>query len=127
MSSTKKKGNMKILIGFKNQKTGEIKNVKCGWSWTLFLWSGVFGIPLFLRRLNVWGSVFLVLWVVNLLAGGSPDIAVILFAIFLILQIWLGIKGNEMTAKNYLEHDWIIAEPDSEFTKMAKKKWGINI
>ncbi len=121
-------------IMMKNPKTGEAKAVKVGWSWILFLFSGFLGIPLFLRKLYIWGGVFLVLWVVNLLA---PSIAgdqqealglkIGLSIIFIGLQIYMGIKGNEMTAKNYLENGWEFTEPDSEVTKMAKAKWGINI
>lgn len=121
---------MKILVGFKNPKTGEIRHVKCGWSWTLFLWSGVLGLPLFLRKLHVWGMIFLTLWVVNLLSGpfgyNEAGNLVALFFVFLGLQLWLGLRGNEMTAKNYLEHNWALLEPDSEFTRLALRQWGIS-
>jgi hypothetical protein len=116
---------------FKNPKTGELKKVKIGWSWTLFFFSALFGLPLFLRKLYIWGAVLLVLWVVNLLGpsivGEDDGIAVnvLLSFILLGLQIWLGIKGNEMTAKNYLEHGWRFAEPQSDITKFACRKWGI--
>ena len=46
-------------------QTGELKEVKAGWSWTLFLRSGIFGQPLFLLKLHIWGFVFLVLCVVK--------------------------------------------------------------
>jgi hypothetical protein len=45
-------------------------------------------------------------------------------AVFLGLQIFMGIKGNEMTAKNYLESGWVFSEPDSEQVKIAKARWG---
>jgi hypothetical protein len=51
---------MRVML--KNEKSGELKEVKVGWSWVLFLFSGFLGIPLFLRRLNGLGLVFLVLW-----------------------------------------------------------------
>lgn len=120
-------------VAMKNPKTGEIKEVKVGWSWTLFLFSGLFGLPLFLRKLHIWGAIFLVLWVVNLIAPSALPadegaiISIGLFIIFFALQIFLGIKGNEMTAKNYLENNWAFAEPDSELTKMAKMRWGISV
>jgi hypothetical protein len=41
------------------------------------------------------------------------------------LQIFVAIKGNEMTAKNYLKNGWTFVEPDSKLTKMAKMRWGI--
>jgi len=117
----------------KNPKTGELKEVKVGWSWTLFLFAGFFGLPLFLRRLHIWGAIFLVLWVVNLVGttvvtgDAGALITVILFVVFFGLQIFLGIKGNEMTAKNYLEHNWTFVDPNSEITKMAKMRWGITV
>lgn len=122
-----------MKIPMKNPKTGEIKEVKLGWSWTLFLFSSLFGLPLFLRRLYIWGGIFLALWVVNLIAPRlmGPEEAMFfvsfLFFVFMGLQIFLGVKGNEMTAKNYLEHDWAFVEPDSEITKLAKMRWGISV
>jgi hypothetical protein len=119
-----------MRVALKNPRTGEVKEVKVGWSWTLFLFAGVFGLPLFLRKLYIWGFVFLVLWVVNLLgpyAAGADGIgiSVLMFFVFLVLQIWLGIKGNEMTAKNYLEQGWDFADPRSEAVRFARGKWGI--
>jgi hypothetical protein len=122
-----------MKIPMKNPKTGEIKQVKVGWSWTLFLFSGFIGIPLFLRKLYVWGGIFLALWIVNLLgpalAGQDAGAAIgaTMFVVFLGLEIWIGIKGNEMTAKNYLELGWTFVDPDGDATKFAKGKWGIAV
>ncbi len=116
-----------------NPKTGEIKEVKIGWSWILFLFSSFFGLPLFLRKLNILGGIFMILWIVYIIfpsvVGGNDALAIsVLFnLIFLGLQIWLGIKGNEMTAKNYLELGWEFLYPESNEVKFAKMKWGINI
>jgi hypothetical protein len=52
-----------VNVDLVNQRSGEHKNVKVGFSWVLFFFSGILGIPLFLRRLHVWGAVFLVLWI----------------------------------------------------------------
>lgn len=120
-----------MKVPMKNPATGEIKMVKVGWSWVLFLFSGFLGLPLFLRRLNVWGAIFLALWAINLILPsmlGEEEgmiMGLIFMLIFLGLQIFLGIKGNEMTAKNYLELGWKFANPDDEVTKSAKMRWGI--
>lgn len=120
-------------VAMKNPKTGEIKEVKVGWSWTLFLFSGFFGLPLFLRKLHVWGGVFLALWAINMIvprilpSDEGAFFAIGLFFICFGLQIFLAIKGNEMTAKNYLENGWTFVEPDSELTKMGKMRWGITV
>ena len=125
---------MSVRVTLKNEKTGELKQVKVGWSWILFLFSGLFGLPLFLRRLYVWGGVFLILWVANFYfipsveAGSEGEIifaSISMIVIFLCLQIWLGIKGNEMTAKNYLENGWIFSNLESDDVKFAKQKWRI--
>lgn len=48
------------MITFKNELTGEMKQVKIGFSWILFFFPGFFGIPLFMRKLTGWGIVMLV-------------------------------------------------------------------
>ena len=125
---------MSVRVTLKNEKTGELKQVKVGWSWILFLFSGLFGLPLFLRRLYVWGGVFLILWVANIYfipsveSGSEGEIifaSISMIVIFLCLQIWLGIKGNEMTAKNYLENGWIFSNLENDDVKFAKQKWRI--
>ena len=117
-----------MKVAMKNPKTGEIKEVKVGWSWTLFFFSGFLGFPLFLRRLYMWGSVFLVLWVVNLVFTMiSPEMFLVLQLVIIGLIIWIAIKGNEMTAKNYLENGWTFTAPDSDVVKYAKGKWGIHV
>lgn len=50
---------MAVRAAFRNPRTGELREVKVGWSWTLFFFSGLFGLPLFLRGLHVWGALFL--------------------------------------------------------------------
>lgn len=118
---------MKVML--KNEKTGELKGIKVGWSWVLFFWSGFLGIPLFLRRLNMFGIMFLALWFLNFVVNFAlpPSETIIvqcgLFPLFFGLTIWMGVKGNELTAKNYLENGWVFLNADSEETKHAKEKW----
>ena len=57
-----------MKVAMTNPKTGEVKEVKVGWSWILFLFSGFFELPLFLRKLHVWGGIFLILWIVYIIA-----------------------------------------------------------
>ena len=87
-----------------------------GFSWVLFLFSGMLGIPLFLRRLHVWAAMFLALWFLyilgpHLLASQSTelglytaiDLSLLLSIIYFALSLWFGSKGNEMTAKKSFE------------------------
>jgi hypothetical protein len=104
---------MSVYRSFKNTKTGELRQVKVGFSWTLLFFSGFLGLPLFLRRLNMWGGIFLGLWVLNLVVptvASSPSNLIVfeiaMFLACLILQVYLGFQGNDLTAKNYLEMGW---------------------
>ena len=123
-----------MKIEMTNPNTGEVKEIKVGWSWILFLFSSFFGLPLFLRRLYIWGGILLALGIVYIIAPSmmydeeeSLGLLIVLNLVFLGLQIWLGIKGNEMTAKNYLEQGWEFVDGDSEAVQQAKRKWNIQI
>lgn len=118
-------------VQFKNPKTGELKTVKVGWSWVLFLFSSFIGIPLFWRGLYIWGGIMAGIWVLNFIFTtpvailSDPTAFIILILIQIGLSIFFGIKGNEMTAKNYLEKGWELVNLDSDIVKMAKEKWVI--
>lgn len=82
----------------------------------------------------MWGGVLLFLWAFNLVGPSlieKEDEAIVLKVVmtlfFMGFSIWLAIKGNEMTAKNYLEQGWMFVEPESEITKLAKMRWGISV
>ena len=87
------------------------------------------GLPLFLRRLNAWGAVMLALWLFNLVVTDIiPDpeelaeVVIGFSLIWLGLDIFLAVKGNELTAKNYLERGWTWADPDDLETGYARAK-----
>lgn len=123
---------MRIEVPFKNPKTNEITKVKVGWSWTLFFFSMWLGIPLFMRKLNVFGFMALAIWLANtlvqtLLSGDLAPITQVSFSLLVLaFMIIIGIKGNELTAKNYLDLGWTFAEPDSDATRFGKLRWGLN-
>ena len=113
--------------------TKETKSVKVGFSWVLFFFSFMScGVPLFLRGLHHLGAV--VAGLALLFAVGiesQPTVTDELTALFLCglivfgIALWLGIKGNEMTVKNYLQKGGKFLEPDSAATKHARYKWGL--
>lgn len=118
----------------KNPKTGELKAIGMGWSWILFLFSGWLGIPLFLRKLYMLGGIMAGWSVFSTLLWMIPrDQAVVTSLSFLItfanigLAVWLGLKGNEYTAKSLLERGWVFTQPDALETKFALSRWGIEL
>lgn len=66
--------------------------------------------------------MFLALWIVNLIGPSLAGIglSIALFFIFLGLKIWLGVKVNEMTAKNYLDNGWLFSDEGSDTARLAK-------
>jgi hypothetical protein len=123
-----------VLVDLVNPRSGEHKYVKVGFSWMLFWFSGILGIPLFLRRLYMWGAVFLVLWILYILipqilpdTTQSAGTYLLLCLVFLSLQIWIAVKGNEMTAKNLLENGWRFSSPNTPETRFAMTKWNLSV
>jgi ribosomal protein L40E len=105
----------------RNPKTGEIKQIKVGWSWTIFFFDW---LALFIRQMYPWAVLFLVFFAVNLLFRSSLAIIPML-CIEIGVKIYLCIKGNELMAKQLLENGWEFAEPESATTRYAKIHWGL--
>lgn len=84
--------------------TGEIRSIKNGFSWTCLLWSWFFGIPLFIRKLYIWGVVMIVLQF-----SSFPDESGVIGLVMLVLSVVLGFKGNEWAVKRYLAKGWTLA------------------
>src|SRR3979490_2309475 len=83
---------MAINIAFQNPQSGDIRFVKVGWSWVLFFFSGILGIPLFQWRLYAWGSVFAAMSFISLACNisGTNAGAQFIVLIVVLLQVWIG-------------------------------------
>lgn len=105
---------MAVKIPFKNPQTDEVRTVKVGWSWTLFFFTNFFGVPYFIRRLPRWGFLFLATSIIGnvfQVALGAQPILLLLSAGYLAIAIGMGLKGNEITAKAYLEKGLGLCQP----------------
>ena len=122
------------VLTLKHKQSGKEKRISTGFAWDLFICAGLlFGIPLFWRRLHPWGAAVLALWCVNLLIGRLPIAAatqrsseVALFTVFFMLQLWLGFRGNRLTAKTYLAHGWVIDQPNDARIKRVIERWKLD-
>jgi hypothetical protein len=119
-----------VSIGFKHKPSGRERRIGTGFAWDLFLFAGVFGLPLFWRRLPSWGSAVLVLWlfvlIVSIVRVGNEATQIaqlVLFAAFLVLQIGLGFYGNRLTAQTMLHHGWTVDQPNDRGNKLVIEKW----
>ena len=114
---------MFIVIPLRNVDSGEIRTVKLGFSWILFLFSSVFGIPLFWRRFYIGGMFMFLLSLISLKLNVKDLPMIWIFSIP--LSFYYGFNGNQLTAKKYLDSGWEFLKPHSPYTKMAKRKWNI--
>lgn len=118
-------------VAMQNPYTKEIQTVSVGWSWYLCLLSPVFGIPLFRKGLTFWGMLFLAMNCVAILGlirdpQGSSSSNLIANVVVFGLMVFIGLKGNELTAKNYLAHGWTFVDPESDAVKYAMSEWQLN-
>jgi hypothetical protein len=123
-------GTPPAAIRFKHKPSGKERRVATGFAWDLFLFAGVFGLPLFWRRLSSWGAGVLVLWLLVLVAGilrvgpqATETAQLVLCAVFLVLQIGLGFYGNRLTARTLLDHGWTLDQPNDAATKRVIERW----
>ena len=132
-----------------NDEEQHVQTVKIGFSWVLLFWSWLFGLPFFIRRVYTLGALFAVLQVVNFFAqwkGRTKDCfytfsnesshmsvysvscdyaspSGLFFLILLTLSIYMGFRGNELTARYYLKRGYRFDSPESALVKVAKARW----
>ena len=121
---------MRHFVQLQQPQTGEIRQVKVGWSWTLFFFVTWLGVPLYLRGLKGLATVFAVMFLLGLLlslgAGASDVIGALALLLFLIQtagSFWMGLKGNEVTARHYLSQGWRFVDDQSPAVVLANTKW----
>ena len=117
-------------IRLRQKQSGKEKRISTGFAWDLFMFAGLFGVPLFWRRLPSWGAAILALWCLDLIVGALAISSVtaraaeaVLFVAFLAVQIWLGFLGNWLTAKALLAHGWTVEQPNDLGTKRVIERW----
>jgi hypothetical protein len=120
-----------VSVKLRNQKTGEIKTLKVGFSWMMFLLAPTLGIGLFMRRLYLYGGIVVAVQIANILMSFIPTIESSTWfekycqALAIGMCMTFGLQGNALTAVHYLKNGWEWADPTSDDTAFAKKKWKI--
>ncbi|MDY5049898.1 MAG: hypothetical protein SPF17_00590 [Candidatus Mucispirillum faecigallinarum] len=124
-------------ITFTNSITGETATVKVGFSWILFFFSSFFGIPLFLRKLYLFGVIMLILETTNIIlvvfseSYYSYYYSELVFLMYLLqfgmfgLNIFLGIRGNKITALNYIKLGYKITNKEDYKINLVKESWNL--
>lgn len=124
----------------------ETKEMPFGFSLQFLLFSNLFGLPLFFKRM--WGWAWLMfflstaqfyLFFMRLSAilsamkvqdyyavpESDPMDTVLTLALF-VLAVLLAFKGNEWAVKGLLKKGWRFVKPDQEIVKKAAIKWKLS-
>jgi hypothetical protein len=104
-----------MSVSLRHPVTGEIRVLPEGWSWSCFFGAGFLGLPLFRRRLTVWGSAMLVFDVAAFVVGWVPtDRAATLYAwmsaIGIGASLFFGWRANAMAAEHARANGWVFAD-----------------
>jgi hypothetical protein len=121
-----------VRLGLKPPGGGRIKWITDGFAWDLFVLSPLLGLPLFWRKLHAWGAAMLGLWLLSIALGTAPDgqpkwiAGMALTAAFFLLDLFLGWRGNRLTARAYLRHGWTVDHPDYAATRKLMARWKLD-
>jgi len=124
------------IVYFEHPESGKMESLIVGFNFILLFFGFIFfGLLLYLRGLIKWGVFFTILNIVPLVIFSRPNdlfsdktqsIIIISFGLIVaVCQIYLGIKGNELTAKKLIKKGYHFVQPESEKVILAKKRWNI--
>lgn len=126
-----------MFVNFIHPVTGEMRQVKMGVSWTLFLFWWFYGVPFFIRKMISYGIGVIILpfitgliysIIMGLFFNVSEMEDIVTFFVLLIIQnliisILLLIYGNKMTAKYYVKKGFRIYEKDDYKKRTIQTMW----
>ena len=101
----------KILVALKNDQ-GIVRNVKVGFSWTVFFFGGV---PFLFRGIPLYAIALMLPLVGG--ASGGPGIV-----IGFIIDVVIAFHANKWTAIYYIEHGY---KPVGEGWDVANREWSL--
>ena len=123
-----------MYVNFIHPVTGEARQVKLGYSWTLFFFGMLFGIPFFIRKMYSYGIIICLLLIKHIINIALFDAGYyssyleqyLLIVNFLSLGVscTFFVQGNKMTAKYYLTHGFRIKDNNEHIKQQVKIAWG---
>lgn len=105
---------------YRHPGSGRERLVLRGWSWVLFLFSPLFGLPLFLRGLIGWGLIMCVIAALGIFSVLHPSaefalrLQQLVAVLFGVMSLWLGLEGNSITAAHLESRGWEPAEEEED-------------
>ncbi len=116
---------MATNVQFSNEQTNELKSVKVGWSWTLFFFGPVLGIPFFIRKAYPM-ALTMVVWNLGcIFAPEGAGMDLLIAGVGIGIAVYLGREGNKLTAQHYAKNGWSIVDPESDAAVEARARWSL--
>ena len=106
-----------MTVTLRNPQTGAIKVLPEGWCWSCFLGGGLFGLPLYRRGLQAWGSLMVTFNIIVLVVAVVPtERAATLYGWLAVIGLglcgFLGLCANRMAIDRYRAQGWEDADAD---------------
>jgi hypothetical protein len=100
-----------MSVTLRHPRTGEVRIIPEGWSWSCCIGCGILGLPLFRRGLQAWGSLMVVFNVIATTVVFVPTERAAtldewLTAIGIGLCVFFGARANRMALDRYLALGW---------------------
>lgn len=104
-----------MSVVLRHPVSGQTRILREGWSWSCFFGIGLLGLPLFSRGLAIWGAVMVTVNAVALAltlesTKSAAELANWVWLATLGLDLFLGLKANDMAIRRYLNLGWEFAE-----------------
>lgn len=121
-----------MRVALRHRGQGEFKFIETGWSWSIFWCAGFFGLPLYFRGLAMWGTVMVAVWALQLsayfVAESAERAASTHWGLALLslgLCVYLGFKGNALSARHFIACGYDFADPESSDALFAMNEWNL--
>lgn len=119
-----------MRVALRHPGTGRFRFVGTGWSWPIFLGAGFLGLPLFFRGLALWGVIMVLLWFLDLAVqfattSSGEALSWLLNLAIVGLCLFLGFRGNALSARHFVACGYDFARPDSSEARIATRSWGL--
>lgn len=105
-----------MSVVLRHPVSGQTRILREGWSWSCCFGIGLLGLPLFSRGLAIWGAVMVAVNAVALVLAfestkSAAELANWVWFATIGLDLFLGLKANDMAIRRYLNLGWEFADP----------------
>lgn len=120
-------------IIFVDGSNTKVKSVSTGFNWILLFFSGILGIPCFIKGLIGEGIFCLIFYIISVMgfsmAHSGRELGLVLMGfttiIMLFYSIYLGFYGNRMVAYRLIKKGYFIKDGNNPIVRNQLYKWKV--